>query len=97
MAASRRHDLALVDVHLARDTNGITVARELTGMGVPCLFVTSHPEEAQASGYGLGCLIKPFSQEELTRSVELALEIAAGRQAALTPAPTPPRNLLLFG
>ena len=91
MAASRHHDLALVDVHLANNINGVHVARQLTEMGVPCLFVTSHPEEVQASGVGLGCLIKPFSEQELIGSVDIAAEIITGRRPV-----SPLRNLILF-
>jgi two-component system, response regulator PdtaR len=91
MVGTRRHDLALVDVHLACNSSGILVARQLTAVGVPCLFITSHPEEVEASGVGLGCLIKPFSERELICSVEIAMDIMAGRLPA-----SPLRNLILF-
>jgi two-component system, response regulator PdtaR len=91
LAASHHHDLALVDVHLARNTSGIHVAQQFAKMGVPCLFVTSHPEEVQASGVGLGCLIKPFSQQELISVVDIAAEIIRGRRPM-----SPLRNLILF-
>ena len=91
LAAPGHHDLALVDIHLAQQASGIEVALALTKIGIPCLFVTSHPEEAQASGIGLGCLVKPFSQPELNRSVAIAADIAGGRLPTSVPS-----NLVLF-
>jgi two-component system, response regulator PdtaR len=85
------YDLALVDVHLARGTSGIDVARRLASSNIPCLFVTSHPEGVMAERLGLGCLLKPFSSDDLLASVEVASDVLNSRSPAARP-----RNLILF-
>ena len=85
------YDLALVDVHLARGTSGIDAARHLSGIGIPCLFVTSHPEGVVAERLGMGCLLKPFGAADLVAAVNVA-----GARLRGEPLPALPRNLILF-
>lgn len=96
LMAKGMYDLALVDVHLARGSCGIDVARRLASSNIPCLFVTSHPEGVMAEGVmaerlGLGCLLKPFSSDDLLASVEVASDVLNSRPPAVRP-----RNLILF-
>lgn len=80
MAEASPPDLALVDVHLARGTNGIDAARALSTRGIPCLYVTSFQDEVREGGRdaGLGCLPKPFSETALLDAIEAARAILAG-------------------
>lgn len=84
-------DLALVDVHLARGTSGIDVARHLSRVGIPHLFVTSHPEGVMAARLGMGCLLKPFAAADLVAAVD-----AVGARLRGEPLPALPPNLILF-
>lgn len=79
-AADGKPDLALVDVHLGMGSNGIDAARQLTAMGVPCLFITSFRDELKKGGplTGIGCLPKPFTQSGLLAAVDAARAILAG-------------------
>ncbi|MBP2231032.1 DNA-binding response OmpR family regulator [Azospirillum agricola] len=81
MAAEDPPDLALVDVHLARNSSGIDAAQVLTRQGVPCLFITSFRDEMRQAGIpipGIGCLPKPFSEHSLLGAVEVARTILTG-------------------
>jgi DNA-binding response OmpR family regulator len=92
MASAYPHDLALVDVHLARKSSGIDAARHMTTeLSLPCLFVTSHPEGVLEERIGLGCLIKPFTEQELVAAVEAVGALLQGKRAG-----SPLRNLILF-
>jgi len=61
-------DLVLSDVRL-RDSNGRDVALAAKRAGVPLLFVTAS-SPADAPGIALGCLSKPYSQNDLKRAIE---------------------------
>ena len=62
-------DLVLTDIRLNGDGDGTRVARLAGERGVPVLFVTAHrPEEA--SGLGVGCLAKPYSEKVLEAALE---------------------------
>ncbi len=72
-------DLALVDIGLAGRRSGVDAARELGGMGVPSVFVTSHRNLAKANtDSALGLLPKPCSGAGLVAAVDAALELARG-------------------
>lgn len=85
MAVADPPDLALVDVHLARNSSGIDAAQQLSAQGVPCLFITSFRDEMKGEPIiGIGCLPKPFSESSLLAAVDVARAILAGE---------PPRNV----
>jgi CheY-like chemotaxis protein len=65
--ARERPDLVLVDIRLARGSDGLTVAKEIRArFRVPAIAVTGHltPEEAEAAGL-LGLVAKPLAPERL--------------------------------
>ncbi|PWC39397.1 response regulator [Azospirillum sp. TSO35-2] len=82
LAEADKPDLALVDVHLGQGSNGVDAARRLTGLGVPCLFITSYRDELKKGGSvpGIGCLPKPFTQSGLLAAVDVARAILAGEE-----------------
>lgn len=71
-------DLVLLDIKLAGNVSGIEVARNLARLGnVPVVFLTAYSDAeyiARAAEYGAyGYLVKPFSENELHATIQLAL------------------------
>ncbi|MCB1235052.1 MAG: response regulator [Verrucomicrobiae bacterium] len=86
LGAAVKPDLALVDIRLAGEGDGIEAARALTADGgVPILFLTGYSGAAvleRVRDLGpVGFLRKPFSEGELIASLESALGNAATRRA----------------
>ena len=67
-------DLVLLDLHLAHGSTGFSVAARLTEQGIPCLFVSGKAPRFPMPDLALGCLMKPFTAEDLTRSIRLLLD-----------------------
>ena len=86
-------DLVLLDLHLARSTTGFPVAVRLNELGVPCLFVSGKAPGFPMPDLALGCLMKPFTAEELHRSLAMAEDLLRGRE---TLRPKVPLNLTLY-
>ena len=89
----RRPDIALVDLQLARGSTGFSVAVKLGEAGVPCLFTTGKAPSFPMPDLALGCLMKPYSQEDVVRSLTAAEDLIRGR-APLRP--SRPENLTLY-
>ena len=86
-------DLVLLDLHLARGTTGFPVAVRLNELNVPCLFVSGKAPGFSMPDLALGCLMKPFTAEEVHRSLAMAEDLLRGREAVR---PRPPQNLTLY-
>ncbi|HEX4337561.1 MAG TPA: diguanylate cyclase [Polyangiaceae bacterium] len=74
-----RPDLALMDIHLRGEIDGIDVASILMREHqVPVVFLTAYADDntlARASAvHALGYLVKPFKEAELRGAVRIALE-----------------------
>jgi two-component system, response regulator PdtaR len=95
VAAAARHlpDLALVDLRLAHGSTGFSVAVRLGDFGVPCLFVSGKAPSFPMPDLALGCLMKPFTAEDVHRSLAMAEDKLRGRE---TLRPKLPQNLLLY-
>jgi DNA-binding response OmpR family regulator len=95
IAAAEEHDpdLVLLDLHLAHGSTGFPVAVRLNERGVPCLFVSGKAPSFPMPDLALGCLMKPFTAEEIHRALATAEDLLRGRQ---TVRPRPPRNLTLY-
>ena len=95
IAAAEEHDpdLALLDLHLANATTGFSVAVRLNDLGVPCLFVSGKAPRFPMPDLALGCLMKPFTAEDVHRSLALAEDLLRGRQALR---PKLPDNLTIY-
>lgn len=92
-AEDNRPDLALVDLQLAHGSSGFSVAAKLGEMGVSCLFTTGKAPSFPLPDLALGCLVKPFSQEDLVRALKTAEDIIRGRERLR---PSLPDNLRLY-
>ena len=86
-------DLVLLDLHLARGSTGFPVAVKLNELGVPCLFISGRAPNFPMPDLALGCLMKPFTAEEVHRSLAMAEDLLRGRE---TVRPRPPQNLTLY-
>jgi CheY-like chemotaxis protein len=95
LAAVGEHDpdLVLLDLHLARGTTGFSVAARLADLDVPCLFVSGKAPRFAMPDHALGCLMKPFTAEDVHRSLAMAEDLLRGRE---TLRPKMPDNLTLY-
>jgi DNA-binding NarL/FixJ family response regulator len=92
-AESDDPDIALVDLHLARGSTGFSVAVRLAEMEIPVLFVSGKAPSFPMPDLALGCLMKPFTAEDVHRSLGMAEDILRGRE---TLRPKIPENLTLY-
>lgn len=95
IAAAEAHepDIVLLDLHLAHGTTGFPVAVRLNGLGVPCLFVSGKAPRFPMPDLAIGCLMKPFTAEDVHRSLAAAEDLLRGREALR---PKMPENLTLY-
>jgi two-component system, response regulator PdtaR len=95
IAAAELHQphLALVDLQLARGSTGFSVAVRLSDYDIPCLFVTGRDPGFPMPDLALGCLMKPFTAEDVHRSLGMAEDMMRGRE---TLRPRLPDNLTLY-
>lgn len=95
IAAAEVHepDLVLLDLHLAHSTTGFSVAVRLNDLDVPCLFVSGKAPSFPMPDLALGCLMKPFTAEDVHRSLAAAEDLLRGRE---THRPKMPENLTLY-
>jgi DNA-binding NarL/FixJ family response regulator len=89
----RRPDLALVDLQLARGSTGFSVAAKLNEAGVPSLFTTGKAPSFPMPDLALGCLMKPYTEEDLVRALKTAEDILKGRERLR---PSHPDNLTIY-
>lgn len=85
--------LALVDLQLARGSTGFSVAVRLGDYDVPCLFVTGRDPGFPMPDLALGCLMKPFTAEDVHRSLGMAEDLMRGRE---TLRQRVPQNLTIY-
>jgi DNA-binding response OmpR family regulator len=95
IAAAEKHDpdIALLDLHLARGSTGFSVAVKLADFHVPVLFVSGKAPSFPMPDLALGCLMKPFTAEDVHRSLAAAEDMLRGREAVR---PKMPENLMLY-
>ncbi|WP_221766456.1 response regulator [Sphingomonas ginkgonis] len=91
-AAEHRPHLALVDLQLARGSTGFAAAVRLGDYDVPCLFVSGKAPGFSMPDLALGCLMKPFTAEDVHRSLAAAEDLMRGRDTARRT----PDNLRLY-
>jgi len=95
VAAAEEHQphLALVDLRLANGSTGFSAAVRLSDFDVPCLFVSGKAPDFPMPDLALGCLTKPFTAEDVHRSLALAEDKLRGRDALRMKLP---RNLRIY-
>ena len=82
LARSHMPDLTLMDIDLGLGGSGIAAARGMKKHhGLVSLFVTEHPERARlAADAALGVLAKPYDQDTVLRTLDVASALLARRQ-----------------
>ena len=95
VSAAEEHDphLALVDLHLANGSTGFSVAVRLNDLTIPCLFVSGKAPSFPMPDLALGCLMKPFTGEDVHRALAMAEDMMRGRE---TLRPRVPSNLQMY-
>ncbi|WP_324808693.1 response regulator [Sphingomonas sp. LY29] len=86
-------DLALVDLRLAHGSTGFSVAVRMGDFNIPCFFITGKAPDFPMPDLALGCLMKPFTAEDIHRSLAAAEDMMRGREALR---PKMPVNLKLY-
>lgn len=92
-AETYQPDIVLLDLHLAHGTTGFSVAVRLNDLHVPCLFVSGKAPRFPMPDLAIGCLMKPFTAEDVHRSLAAAEDLFRGREALR---PKMPQNLTLY-
>ena len=77
-AAKTRPDLALMDIRLKGKMDGIEAACEIRErFGIPVIYLTAHAEDATLEraklAEPLGYIVKPFQEDELRATIQMAL------------------------
>jgi len=92
-ATEHRPELALVDLHLARGSTGFSVAVRMRDFDIPCFFISGKAPPFAMPDLALGCLMKPFTAEDMHRALAAAEDMMRGRE---TLRPKMPVNLTLY-
>lgn len=75
--AERRPDLALLDIRIKGEIDGISTADRLRELGIPVIFLTSYSDESTLqrarAAQPFGYLLKPFDERTLRAAIEMAL------------------------
>jgi DNA-binding response OmpR family regulator len=81
LGLSQKPDLAVLDLRLADGRAGTEIAARLTGLGrLGVLYSTSNVSRFMLTAAdGQACLYKPYSIRTLLRSLEIVVDIAAGK------------------
>lgn len=79
-ADAHKPDLALVDLQLANGSSGYAVAAKLHDAGIACLFTTARAPGFPVRDLAIGCLQKPYREEDLVRALAEAEDLLKGRE-----------------
>jgi len=88
VARERQPDLALVNIRLAGQDDGIVLAEKLKSLGIPTLFISGQVSRARsARTVAIGSMPKPYDAADMVVAVAYLLARLDGR----TGSPKPPR------
>ncbi len=90
--ADTRPDLALVNIELADDDDGAVLAGELTGMGIPVVFISGQASRIEASRKAaIASMPKPYDAADMVAAVDYIFRHLAGDESR-----PGPRGLQMF-
>lgn len=76
-AESTRPDLVLMDIMLKGTLNGIEASKEIISrFGIPVVYLTACSDRKlleQIWNMGFGCILKPFDEKDLEKSINIVL------------------------
>lgn len=76
IATEELPDVALLDIRLGKGGSGVEVARWLKQQGVPSLFITGSPQDAEANRDAvLGYVPKPFGDYEVIAALRMVQDV----------------------
>jgi DNA-binding response OmpR family regulator len=85
-AQAGKPDLALVNIELQGRDDGIALARDLTAMGIPVLFISGQSSRASsAQTAAVGSLPKPYTPTEMVEAVDYLLNHLTGDDSQARP------------
>jgi 1,2-diacylglycerol 3-beta-glucosyltransferase len=86
-AQADKPDMALVNIELQGRDDGIALARELTAMGIPVLFISGQSSRASsARTEAVASLPKPYTPDEMVEAVGYLLNHLLGDDRQTRPA-----------
>jgi len=93
--ATREHiDVALIEIDLGREDQGIRLARALRRLSIPCVFATARSTLAhEYSAFALGYLAKPYDTVKVNAIMDFIQDSLSGVSANGL---SPPHGLELF-
>ncbi|MDP2260753.1 MAG: response regulator [Caulobacter sp.] len=90
--AETRPDLALVNIELADGDDGAVLAGELTGMGIPVVFISGQTSRIESSREAaIASMPKPYSTGDMVAAVDYVFRHLAGDESR-----PGPRGLQMF-
>ena len=93
LARDGRPDIAIIDIDLGADRDGLEVARSLLAMGsIGVMFVTGYPERIERSDVGHAWLAKPYRVLDLINGLDV---VRSASQGVSPDAPVPPELHIL--
>lgn len=85
--AERKPDLALVNILLQGRNDGIALASELKGLGIPVLFISGQRRrDLSTLSVAVGSLPKPYSAADMVQAVNYLLRHLSGDETRVPPA-----------
>lgn len=87
VAKARKPDLALVNIRLAGGDDGVELAEQLKGMGIPVLLISGQVSRARsAQTVAIGSLPKPYDADDMVVAVAYLLARLQGDDSLPRPA-----------
>lgn len=85
-ARAEKPDIALVNIHLEGDDDGIALARDLKAMGVPSIFISGQVSRARsANTEAIGSLPKPYRTADMVVAVAYMMGLRNGDETLPRP------------
>jgi 1,2-diacylglycerol 3-beta-glucosyltransferase len=92
LANAGKPDLALVNIGLAGGDNGVALAGDLNGLGVPVVFISGNADRARkARQFAIASLAKPYSMKDAVSAVDYLFRHETGDESR-----PGPRQLEMF-
>ena len=86
VAKASQPDLALVNIQLAADDDGIELAEQLKALGIPVLLISGQVSRARSERtVAIASLPKPYDAADMVLAVTYLLDLLQGRASLAKP------------